>query len=276
MPTIDINCDLGERPAPEGVEADIRLMELVTSVNIACGAHAGDADTMRAIVTAAHRLKRGIGAHPGYPDRANFGRVSLNLTPREIETSITEQLHALLAIAQPLGATITHVKPHGALYHDAMHRPEVSLAISRAVRAAWAQAATTPQSKSPTLPILVALAGSPVAARWRGEGLRIAAEAFADRRYAADGTLAPRSQPGAVITDPAEAARQAIDIVVHRCVSAGGGGDVGGGSSLITIRADTLCIHSDSPGAETTASHVRGALLAASCAIKPMHSAFLE
>lgn len=241
--TIDLNCDMGERPGPEGIAADIRLMQWVTSVNIACGAHAGDKPTARAVATAAAARDLNIGAHPGYPDPAHFGRVSMDIAPAELEASLTEQLRLFARIASDLAVPVTHIKPHGALYHDVLTNDAVAGAFTRAVRAVWCEGRT---------PTLVAFAGTHRLTQWRAEGFAVTAEAFAERRYGPDGTLLPRTDPRAMIHSPEEAASQAVDIAVHRCVPAGG--------RLIPIIADTLCIHGDSPNAVSVAAAVYAAL----------------
>ena len=221
-PTIDLNCDMGERPGDNGIAADIRLMHWVTSVNIACGAHAGNEPTARAVATAAAARGLSIGAHPGYPDPANFGRASLDITPATLEASLTDQLRLFAGIASDLAVPITHIKPHGALYHDVLHQDAIASAFTRAVRSIW---------NPGRCPVLVGFAGTHRLAQWRSAGFAVAAEAFAERRYAADGSLLPRSQPNALIETPQDAANQAVDIALHCCVSAGG--------HLIPIVADT-------------------------------------
>ena len=256
-PTIDLNCDMGERPGADGVAADERLMEFVTSVNIACGGHAGDEETAAAVMGAAAARRLSIGAHPGYADRANFGRVSVAMTADELEAMIAEQLRWFTRIASRAGCVVTHVKPHGALYHDVMEREDAAGAFMRAVRSldgAWG-------GQAGRVPVLVGLFGSTRPARWRAEGFAVAAEAFADRRYRADGGLVARSEAWAVIADPGEAAEQAVDIAVHRCAAAAGG-------VLVPVIADTICVHSDSPGAEGTARRVREALEHEGCGLR--------
>src|SRR5262252_4520606 len=181
---IDLNCDMGELPDSAHEAA---LMEHITSANIACGGHAGDEATMER--TARLALERGvrIGAHPGYPDRANFGRIEIPMSAAEIIATILDQIRALEAVVQRLGGTIVHVKPHGALYNVAVKNAEVARAIGDGV-AAW----------NPAVPIF-GLAGSPMLDVWRGMGLNVVGEAFADRRYEPDGTLRSRKFPDALI-----------------------------------------------------------------------------
>jgi len=212
---IDLNCDMGELP-DEAHEA--ALMEQITSANIACGGHAGDAHTMERTVRLG--LNRGvhIGAHPGYPDRANFGRIELAMRPAEIAATVHQQIARLDAIVGRMGGTIVHVKPHGALYNIAVKDAVVARAIADGVLR-WSTGA-----------ILFGLAGSPMLDVWRGMGLRVWGEAFADRRYEPDGTLRSRKFPDALITDPAEAAEQAARLAAEG-------------------KAETICVHGDTPGA---------------------------
>lgn len=227
---IDLNCDLGEEPAHAA--RDEALARVATSLNIACAGHAGDDASMARMVAAALASGAAIGAHPSYPDRANFGRVSMPMPPAEIERHVESQVRALAAIiARTPGTRLAHVKPHGALYHDASRDPAIALSIARAVRGALPD--------DPHV-ALVGMQGSPALAVWASEGFRVLAEAFADRAYDADGSLRPRSQPGALITDPTAAAFQAL--------------------ALARAGAATLCVHADSPNALSIARAVRLAL----------------
>jgi UPF0271 protein len=220
--TIDLNCDMGElADAPEEL-----LMPLISSANVACGAHAGDRFTMERTIRLAMRSNVAAGAHPGYPDRDNFGRIELAMTRGEIEDSVYEQIMALETVASALGCPLRHVKPHGALYNVAARNRSVAAAIAAGVRR-WN--ATAP---------LVGLAGSLMLDVWREAGFPVLAEAFADRAYEPDGTLRSRRLPGALITDPARAAEQAVRIAQ-------------GGS------AQTICIHGDTPQAVEIARAVR-------------------
>jgi UPF0271 protein len=211
---IDLNCDMGELP---DAAHEAALMEHITSANIACGGHAGDEATMER--TARLALERGvhIGAHPGYPDRANFGRIEMTMSAAEIAQTVLEQIQRLETVVQRLGGTIVHVKPHGALYNVAVKNAEVAHAIGEGV-AAW----------NPEVPIF-GLADSPMLEVWREMGLKPVGEAFADRRYEPDGTLRNRKYPDALITDPQAAAAQALRL-------AQGG------------KAQTICVHGDTPG----------------------------
>ena len=246
---IDINADLGESEEMLANGTDLELMRYITSANIACGGHAGNEQTMRETLIAARKLKVAAGAHPGYPDRANFGRLELPLTPAEIEASVGQQIAALISIAESLEMKVAHVKPHGALYHAANARREVAAAIGRAVKAI-----------NSTL-IMVGQAGSPALEVWGAMGLPVAVEAFADRCYEPDGTLRKRTLPGALLSDPARAAQQAVDIAVRHKIAAGDGPE-------LTITADTICIHSDTPGCVAIAREVRRALKTAGVVVR--------
>ncbi len=197
---IDINADLGESEESLAKGIDLELMRYITSANVACGGHAGNEQTMQQTLAAARQLGVAAGAHPGYPDRANFGRVESALSPAEIEASVHDQIVSLAKVAESLDMRLVHVKPHGALYHAAGKNREVALAIGRAVKAIDLRF------------IMVGQAGSPALEAWHSMGLRCAAEAFADRAYEPDGTLRKRTLPGALLDEPARAARQALDI----------------------------------------------------------------
>lgn len=236
---IDLNCDLGE-----GAGHDAELMPLITSANIACGAHAGDEATMRATVALAQKHGVAIGAHPGFPDRANFGRKELSLSPDEIHDLVFTQVRQLRALG-----TVRHVKPHGALYNLAAREVEVAQAIVYAV-----------QEVDPKL-VLFGLAGSQVIAVADACGLPVASEVFADRTYQADGSLTPRSRPDALITDEAAAVAQALRMVREARVRATNGQDV-------LIRADTICLHGDGPRPVEFARRLRDGFSAAGIEMK--------
>src|SRR5882672_11258061 len=234
---IDLNCDMGELPEAIADGTQESLMRSITSVNIACGGHAGDEHTMKTTVEQALRWKLTIGAHPGYPDRANFGRLELKLPAKDIADSVYEQVRALAEVAARCGAQLAHVKPHGALYNQAVRNRELAEAIAEGI-ARW----------SPDV-VLVGLAGSPMLDIFREAGFAVAAEAFADRRYEADGTLRSRKFEDALIRNPAEAAWQALGIAERGIVIASDGSDV-------SVDAQTLCIHGDTPGAPEIAATV--------------------
>jgi UPF0271 protein len=230
---IDLNCDLGE-----GAAHDAELMPLVSSANIACGAHAGDEATMRQTLELARKYGVAAGAHPGYRDRANFGRLELAIAPGEVLQLVVEQVRELQRIAGGLGVALAHVKPHGALYNQAARDPALADAIATAVQTVDARL------------ILFGLAGSALITAAAACGLTTAAEVFADRRYQADGSLVPRSRQDALISDPEEACAQVL-----RLVRAG--------------RAQTVCVHGDGPHAVAFARQLRAALGQAQIEIKP-------
>ena len=234
---IDLNCDMGELPEAIADGTQESLMRSITSVNVACGGHAGDEETMRATIEQAMRWRLAIGAHPGYPDRANFGRLELKMTASEIADSVFEQVTRLDEIASKCGAPVVHVKPHGALYNQAARDGEIAEAIVEGV-ARWSRDV-----------VLVGLAGSTVLEVFRAGGFAATAEAFADRRYEADGTLRSRKFQDALIRDPAEAGQQALRIVERRSVIASDGME-------IAVDAQTICIHGDTPGAAEIAAAV--------------------
>jgi UPF0271 protein len=246
---IDLNCDLGEDAAEAA--RDAALLAVVSSANVACGGHAGDEESMRRVVRAAAGLGVAVGAHPGYPDRAHFGRRDLELEPRRIADTVEAQILALRAIAAGEGVALAHVKPHGALYNRAAGEARVAVAIAAGVARVDAR-----------LPIF-GLAGSLALEVWRRAGVPAVAEAFADRRYEADGTLRSRRHPDALIMDPAAAAEQAVRLAGEGWVEAAG-------AVRVAIRASTLCIHADTPGAVAIASAVRRALAEAGIAVRPL------
>jgi 5-oxoprolinase (ATP-hydrolysing) subunit A len=237
MKSIDLNCDMGELPEAIADGTQEALMRSITSINVACGGHAGDEQTMKTTVEQALRWRLAIGAHPGYPDRANFGRLELNLPTNEIATSVFEQVRALAEIAARCGARLAHVKPHGALYNQAVKNRELADAIAKGV-AKWRKDV-----------VLVGLAGSPMLDVFRQARFAVTAEAFADRRYEPDGTLRSRKFEDALIRDPAEAAKQALSIAQRGIVAAHDGSEV-------RISAQTMCIHGDTPGSVQIAAAV--------------------
>ena len=237
MKRIDLNCDMGELPEAIADGTQETLMRSITSVNIACGGHAGNEQTMRTTIEQAVRWKLAIGAHPGYPDRANFGRLELKMPPEAVTDSVCEQVRALAAIAATCGAKLVHVKPHGALYNQAVKNRELAEAIAQGV-ALWSRDV-----------VLVGLAGSPMLDVFRNAGFAVAAEAFADRRYEPDGTLRSRKFEDALIRHPQEAAWQALSIAEQGVVIANDGSEV-------SVDAQTLCIHGDTPGAPEIAATV--------------------
>ena len=248
---IDINADLGESEESLANGTDFELMRHITSANVACGGHAGNEQTMQQTLVAARKLNVAVGAHPGYPDRANFGRIESQLSPAEIEASVHDQIASLLKVAESLDMRLVHVKPHGALYHAANKNLEVALAIGCAVKAI-----------NPQL-IMVGQAGSSALDVWHSMGLRCATEAFADRAYEPDGTLRKRTLSGALLDDPSRAAQQALDIAVRKRVIASDG-------SEIPVTANTICIHSDTPGSVAIAREVNRQLKAAGVRVQSL------
>lgn len=242
MIRIDLNCDLGESDALASI--DEALVRIVTSANIATGGHAGDETSMLRTVRACLASGTAIGAHPSYPDRPNFGRVDVPMTPQDITLSVAGQIASLRRIARAQGSDLTHIKPHGALYHAAATRREVATAIASAASTEAPGAA------------LVGPSGSPCISLWRDMGFDVIAEAFADRLYEPDGALRSRSIAGAVLTAPAIAASQALDIAVRHTVMSADG-------TALHIIAQSLCVHSDTPDSVHIARAVRDALEAA-------------
>jgi len=247
MPWIDLNADVGEIPAALADGSEERLLRLVTSANIACGGHAGTDVSMRAVVAIAGRLGVVIGAHPGYPDPENFGRIDMQMAPAAIAATVTSQVAALVAA----GARVRHVKPHGALYNVAAKNAAVAAAIAAGVQA-WRDDI-----------VLVGLAGSTMLDVWERAGFRVAGEAFADRAYEPDGTLRARRHPDALITDPAAAARQAVEIVEHHRVMSVAG-------TPVEVSARTLCVHGDTPGALDIVQAIRAAFAARGIEARPL------
>ena len=222
MPVIDLNADLGE-----GEPHDVELLAIVSSCNIACGGHAGDDSSMRETIAAAIANNVAIGAHPSYPDRAGFGRRSAYLGGDELRVSLFEQINALISTAEDQGATLTHVKPHGALYNDAVNDRKLADLVAGCV------AATVPGAA------FVGLPDSEMQRAAYRHSLNFVAEGFIDRAYQDDGQLVPRSEPGAV--------HKSLELILPQAVSLVG-------------KVETLCIHGDTPGAVEAAAAVRGAL----------------
>jgi UPF0271 protein len=248
---VDLNCDAGEAFGPWPMGDDAALIPLMTSVSIACGAHAGDPLVMRRTIELAAAAGVAIGAHPGYPDLQGFGRRALPMLPYEVEQWLLAQIGALAGVARAVGVPLRHVKPHGALYNTAADDPALAAAIARAVRAF-----------DPTL-VLVARAGSAQVAAARAAGLRVAEEAFADRGYDAAGRLLARGTPGALLAEAAQAGERALALLRD------GGMRLADGAWL-PLRAATLCVHSDTPGAAAIARAVREELLAAGVRLTPL------
>ena len=238
MVKIDLNADLGE-----GGSADAELMTLVSSVNIACGFHAGDAQSM--LTSVRHAIKNGvaIGAHPSFPDRENFGRTAMTLPPETVYAQTLYQIGALEAIVRSQQGVLRHVKPHGMLYNQAAKEPALADAIARAVRDANSRL------------ILTGLAGSELIRAGQRYGLIPRQEVFADRGYQPDGTLVPRHQPGALITDEEQALEQTLEMVRDGRVKTCDG-------TRVQVQADTVCLHGDGEHALLFARRLRAAFAA--------------
>ena len=249
MAEIDLNCDMGESYGAWSMGQDAQVMPWITSANIACGFHAGDFSTMQHSVALARQHDVAIGAHVSLPDLQGFGRRELRVTAQEAHALTLYQIGALDAFARAAGTRVAHVKPHGALYNMAARDDALAEAIARAVHAF-----------DPEL-ILVGLAGSALPRAGAALGLRVAHEGFADRRYAADGSLTPRSEDGAVIHDVDAAVAQAVHIATMGQVDTRGGG-------TLALRADSICVHGDRPDAAIFARRLRQALEAAGVRIR--------
>ncbi|QIE30270.1 5-oxoprolinase subunit A (plasmid) [Caballeronia sp. SBC2] len=242
--TIDLNVDIGE-----GFEHDIALLDFASSANIACGWHAGDASTMKRVAGEALRRGVAIGAHPGYPDRENFGRTAMNLPPEDVYSGVQYQIGALSAIVSSLGGRLAHVKPHGALYNEAERHRHLAYAIVQAVL-----------DFNPELAIF-GLAGGQLVRIAREAGLSAVEEVFADRGYMPDGQLVPRTEPGALLENDAAACEQALGMVRDELVRARDG-------SWIQVCPDTVCLHGDGPHAVTFAKQICAALDKANIAVR--------
>lgn len=240
---MDLNADLGE-----GAGADADLLQLVTSASVACGGHAGDSDSMRATAAAAARLGVAVGAHPSYPDREGFGRRDLSLPPSALRDALAAQVDAMREAATQVGTRLLFVKPHGALYNRAATDEAQAAAVVEVAAAAGLALLCPPRSAMEAL--------------GRRAGIACFAEAFADRAYLPDGTLAPRSQPGAVLDDADEVAERALRLATERRVVAVDG-------SVVQVGADSICLHGDTPGAVALARSVRRALEDAGVAVRP-------
>lgn len=238
---IDLNADLGESFGPWPMGHDEALMRAITSANVACGFHAGDPGVMRATVALAKTHGVAVGAHPGFPDLGGFGRREMQCTPQEVEDFTVYQVAALAGVSAAQGVRLQHVKAHGALYNMACRDRALADAIARAT-------ASVDRSL-----VLLGLPGSELLRAGERAGLRVAAEVFADRAYEPDGSLASRRKPGSVIHDPAAVVARAVRMVRNRDVVATDG-------STITLDADTMCVHGDTPGAADLASAIRSAL----------------
>jgi UPF0271 protein len=241
MATVDLNCDMGESFGPWRMGDDAAVLPHVTSASIACGFHAGDPMTMYRTVSAALAHGVAVGAHPGLPDLAGFGRRAMAVQPVDVYAMVVYQVGALAAFARSQGARLAHVKPHGALYNMAAADADLADAIAQAVDAVDPELA------------LFGLAGSHLLHAAEARGLRAVSEVFADRHYMPDGSLVPRARPDAMVTDEAQATARAVRMAREGRVTAVDGSD-------IAVRADTICIHGDGPHAVAFARGLRAAL----------------
>ena len=241
---IDLNSDLGESFGPWPMGQDVALMASISSANVACGFHAGDPGAMRQTIALARDKGVAIGAHPGFPDLVGFGRREMKASPAEVEDFVLYQVAALAGMARAQGMKLQHVKAHGALYNMACKDRALADAIARAV-AAFDRSL-----------VLFGLPNSELLRAGEAAGLPIAAEVFADRAYDPDGSLTSRSKPGSVIHDPKAVVERAVRMVKEQNVVAVDG-------STIALRADTICLHGDTPGAADLARAVRAGLEAA-------------
>jgi 5-oxoprolinase (ATP-hydrolysing) subunit A len=237
---MDLNSDVGESFGAWTLGDDARVMAAISSANIACGFHGGDPGVMRETVALARHHGVAVGAHPGFPDLAGFGRRELRCTPREIEDLVVYQIGALAAVAAAQGVRLAHVKAHGALYNMACRETALAEAIARAVRSVDAGLA------------LFGLPGSALLAAGHAHGLRTVAEGFPDRAYHADGSLVSRMQPGAVLHDSPVVVQRALAMSRGRVVSVEG--------APLSLPVQTLCVHGDTPGAAGLAAGIRAAL----------------
>ena len=241
---IDINADVGESFGPYSLGADAALMRSITSASIAAGFHAGDPSVLRRTINLAKSHGVAIGAHPGFPDLVGFGRRELQVAPAEAEDFVLYQIAAVAGVAAAEGVKLQHVKPHGALFNMAVRDAALAAAIAKAV-AAFDRSL-----------ILFGLPGSAILSAGRAEGLRVAAEIFADRAYEPDGSLTPRSRQGSVIHEAGAVAARAVRMITEGVVDAVDG-------TMVPLDADTICVHGDTPGAEQLAAGLRERLEAA-------------
>ncbi|HYU79386.1 MAG TPA: 5-oxoprolinase subunit PxpA [Vicinamibacterales bacterium] len=250
---IDLNSDLGESFGPWPMGQDAALMRSITSANVACGFHAGDPGVMRQTIALAKTHHVAVGAHPGFPDLVGFGRREMQASPEDVENFVLYQVAALAGMAAAEGVRLQHVKAHGALYNQACRDRGLADAIARAV-AAFDRSL-----------ILLGLPGSELLAAGERAGLPVASEAFADRAYEPDGSLASRRKPGSVLHDVNQVVERAIRMVRDREVVATNG-------AVVPLRAETICLHGDTPGSAELARQVRSGLMAAGIAVQPLRT----
>ncbi|MEO6917225.1 MAG: 5-oxoprolinase subunit PxpA [Chitinophagaceae bacterium] len=243
MLPLDLNCDMGESTHLHhyDVSNDLALFPFLSSINIACGAYAGDAQTMHTLVDQALRSGIAVGAHPGYADRNNFGRTAIKLPSREIHELVLSQVKLLQDVLTDMGKRLHHVKPHGALYNSAASDPELAEAICTAIAEAGRDI------------LLYGLSGSCMQAAAEEQGIRFVSEVYADRSYENDGSLTPRTVAGAILTDPAACEKQLLDMALHGSVKTSTG-------NYISVRAESICLHADGTRALEFAILIRKAL----------------
>ena len=245
---INLNADIGEGFGAYDIGNDAELMTIIRSASVACGLHAGDANTMHRLTMLAKQHKVSLGVHPGFNDLWGFGRRKIDMDPRDLELMVAYQIGALQGMARYAGLPVTHLKPHGALNNMAAVREDYAMAIGRAI-----------QTVDPKI-IYVALYGSEMEKAARRLGLPLAREGFADRHYEDDGNLSPRSIPGTVFKDPDKALAQCLDMVRDRCLTSRLG-------KRVNVEVETICVHGDEPTAVNVARHVRRGLEAAGCQV---------
>jgi UPF0271 protein len=250
--SIDLNADVGESFGAWRLGDDEALFDLVTSVNVACGFHAGDPRVIDRTVGRALRAGLAVGAHPGHADLRGFGRRAIAAEPDEVEADVLYQVAAVDGFCRAHGGALRHVKPHGALYNQAAADAGLARAIARGVARYRRNLVLVGPATSEAMRAAAA-----------AEGLRFAGEAFADRAYAREGTLVSRRAPGALLHEPTAAAAQALQIAQARCVTAQDG-------TLVPLEAATLCLHGDTPGAAAIARAVRATLEAAGVTVAPL------
>jgi UPF0271 protein len=242
MFSIDLNCDMGESFGAWRMGNDAALMDYVSSVNIACGFHAGDAGVMRETVEKAIEKGVAVGAHPGFPDLQGFGRREMKMSARDVFDIVLYQVSALKGICEASGGRLHHVKPHGALYNQAAKDASLAAAIAESVKAIDENL------------VFYGLSGSFLISEAEKLGLKTASEVFADRTYQTDGSLTPRSEPNALIQDPEKASEQVLQMIQTQTVTAAGG-------ETVSIKAETVCIHGDGAHALEFARKIREKLI---------------
>lgn len=257
MKKIDLNCDLGESFGNYTCGMDAQVIPYISSANVACGFHASDPLVMERTVRLAKQYRTAVGAHPGYPDLAGFGRRNMSVSPAEAKAMVIYQIGALQGFCQAQGISLQHVKPHGAMYNMAGKDPALAHAICEGV-----------YEVDPRL-ILLGLSGSELLKAAAETGLSAASEVFADRAYEEDGSLVNRRKPGAVITDEAAAIQQVLSMVKEGCVTAITG-------KTIPVTADSICLHGDNAAAVAFAQRISQALRENGVALAPLHQVMAE